>query len=297
MGFRLKLISDSQKIIAATEQSFSRFGRARAVEPPDFTFRLFGHDLDVGRAGPPLFYRDGPLLYQTTGRDSTLVADLATGLAYGHFSATTLANPAYFRWHFLELAFFQLLESRGFMGVHAAAVVKDDRAILLRAQSGAGKTTLTYAAARHRLQALAEDVVWLDVTGQRWWGMPWSFHLLPDAKSLFPELAPYEPVLQTNQEMKLEVNMETIRPGSTRPWGLPQAVLFLERLAGGTSRLEAIDLPVARSLWPEARTGLEMKLPHHAGQIERLLSVNPLYRLYLGDDLDRAVALVESLLN
>jgi hypothetical protein len=255
---------------------------------------MFEHEVDDGRLSQPVFRAAGSLLYQATGRDSVLVADLASGFAYGYFSATTLASSAFFRWHFLELAFFQMLEARGWMGVHAAALVKNGRAILLRAPSGGGKTTLAYAGARQRFQALAEDVVWLEPGEGRWWGMPWSFHLLPDAKKLFPELDGYRPVLQTNGEMKLEVNPEQLRPNSTAVCARPGPVVLVERLAGGRSRLESISASTAREAWSAALTGQELQRVHHRKHLERLLAGDT-YRLYFGDDIDRAVALLEGL--
>jgi hypothetical protein len=294
MGFTLHLASNSPAIIEAAEVSWRGFGPPRPTEPPDFSFRLFEHDLDEGRLNPPIFRMEGPLLYQTSGRDSTLVADLADGFAYGYFSATTLAQQSFFRWHFLELAFFMMLEARGLMGVHGSALVKNGQAILLRAQSGGGKTTLAYAGARTRFQALAEDVVWLDRERELWWGMPWFFHLLPDAKNLFPELAAYAPVLQINGEEKLEVNLETIRRGSTTISARPGPVVLVERLAGGQSRLEPLDAAEARALWATGKTGLEMQLAHHPPYIETLLK-NKLYRLYFGDDIETSLELLETL--
>lgn len=295
MDFCLQIISNSPKVIAAAETSFGRFGPARPSETPDLTFRFFEHNLDDGPPNKPVFRMDGSLLYQTTGRDSTLVADLDRGLAYGNFSPTTLANQAHFRWHFLELAFFVMLEARGWMGVHGAALVKNGLAILLRAPSGGGKTTLAYAGARRTYQALAEDVVWLDREQQRWWGIPWSFHLLPDAKKLFPELAKHEPVLQTNNEMKLEVDLETVRPGSTTVSARPGPVVFVERRVGSHSLLEAIDMAEAQALWPAARTGSEMTRPHHQAHLKTLLTNNPCYRFYFGDDIEQGVTLLDRL--
>jgi hypothetical protein len=293
MGFILRLVSNSQAIIKAAKTSFGRFGPPPTKETPDFTFRLMAHDLDDGPPGQPVFRLEGSLLYQTTGRDSTLVADLAAGLAFGYFSPTTLANPVFFRWHFLELALFMMLESRGLMGVHGAALVNEGQAALLRAASGGGKTTLAYAAAAGgKFQALAEDVVWLDGRRSLWWGMPWSFHLLPDAKKLFPELVTYEPVLQTNGEMKLEVNLELIRPGSTTISAQPKALILVERLMGGKSRLEPLPAATMRHLWPLGSTGLEMKLPHHQAHFEALLKQKT-YRLYFGDDIRMGVDLLE----
>lgn len=295
MGFTLRLTSNHPAIFAAAETSFARFGAALPTNSPDFTFHLFSHELDDGPPGRPVFRLDGSLLYQSTGRDSTLVVDLERGFAFGYFSPTVLGQPTFFRWHFLELAFFMLLEARGLMGVHGSALVKEGQAVLLRAHSGGGKTTLAYAAAtRGPFQALAEDVVWLD--GQRgcWWGMPWSFHLLPDAHRLFPELAAYQPILQTNGELKLEVNLEHIRPGSTTTVARAKAVVLVERRPGGRSRIEALPAAEAQSDWPSGAAGLEMKLPHHPAYLQELLH-HPIYRLYFGDDIQQGVQLLESI--
>lgn len=295
MGLTLHLSTNSPAIARAAETSFGGFGSVQAKDSPDLTFRLFEHDLDGQEQAEPIFRMDGPLLYQTIGRSSTLVADLARGLAYGYFSPRTVTRQAFFRWHFLEFTFYLMLESRGFMGVHGAALAKNGRAILLRAASGGGKTTLAYAGARRNYQALAEDVVWLDGRHNRWWGLPWSFHLLPDARHLFAELTSSEPILQTNGEMKLEVNLETVRPGSTTVSARPGPVVFVERVTGGSSHLVQVSPTEARRVWPVAQTGFEMKWPHHQAHVERLLSENSSYRLYFGDDIEVAIELLKPL--
>ena len=180
------------------------------------------------------------------------------------------------------------------MGVHGSALVKDGQAILLRAPSGGGKTTLAYAGARSRFKALAEDVVWLDPQRNLWWGMPWSFHLLPDARHLFPELADHAPILQNNGEMKLEVKLEEIRPGSTTVSARLGGVVLMERVPGGRSRLEPITAPITHAEWGVAQTGLEMTWPHQEELVNNLLK-QPTFRLYFGDDLDGALDLLEAI--
>lgn len=297
MGFSLWLTSNSPAIMQAARAAWRGFGPEQPTASPDFIFRLFEHaetDPVETVSAPPIFRLDGPLLYQTIGRASTLLADLSSGQALGYFSAATLANLPFFRWHFLELALFMMLEGKGLMGVHGSALAKNGKALLLRAPSGGGKTTLAYAAARSRFQALAEEVVWLDYRRNLWWGLPWHFHLLPSAKSLFPELAGYPPVLHTNGELKLEVNLEQIRPGSTTVSAQPSAVVLLERLPGGQSRLEPLSLATLQSLWPTTRAGLELKLPHHSLRLAALWQLK-LYRLYFGDDIETALKLLEPL--
>ena len=294
MGLALRVISNSAAVLAAAETSFGRFGPASTNRPPDITLRLLAHPIDHGPPAPPLFRREGNLLYQSTGPDNTLVAHLSGGQAFGYFSPTVLADAPFFRWHFLELAFFQMLEARGWMAVHASALVNNDRALLLRAAGGGGKTTLAFAGARAQFRALAEDVVWLEPDGQCCWGVPWHFHLLPDAVNLFTELVGYQPVLQTSGEMKLEVDVEQLWPGSTTTVAQPAALIFVERVPGAASRLEAIGPATARRLWPLAQTGLESKLPHHATHINRLI-YGPVYRLHFGNNIDMALELLLSL--
>ncbi len=294
MGFSLRLLSNSPAIVNAATASFGRFGPATPTDAPDLTFHLFAHALEEPPPGSPTYRTAGDLVYQTTGV-STLLADRGRGLAYGYFSPQVLANPAYFRWHFLELAFFVMLARRGLMGVHGAAIARNDQAILLRAPSGGGKTTLAYAAARHRFQALAEDVVWLDFAEERWWGTPWHFHLLPDAKKLFPELAGHEPVLQINQECKLEVDLEQLRAGSTTVSARPGPIVLVQRTPGQPSRLEPLPLPSARSLWLAAQTGAELAYPDYHRHLDALLDDNA-YRLTSGDDFESSLDLLETLI-
>jgi hypothetical protein len=294
MGFNLEITSNSLAVLKAAETSFGWFGPARNNATPDFTFRLLTHQESGKPPGRPIFRREGEMIFHTAGPQATLVANLSQGQAFGYFSPAVVADQAYFRWHFLELALFQMLEASGFMGVHASALVKNDRAIMLRAPSGGGKSTLAYAGARGRFQALAEDVVWVAPQNGRWWGLPGSFHLLPDARSLFPELANYRPVVQTSGEMKLVLNLEQLRPASTVGVARPGKVVFVIRTPNQPSRLEAISARTAHTLWPLGQTGQESKLPHHPA-IVKILLAQETYRLFYGDDLEQTLDLLESL--
>ncbi len=57
--------------------------------------------------------------------------------------------------------FFHLAHKRGWIGLHAAAVVISDKAIVLTGPSGAGKTTLFQNAYQAGLGVLTEDLLWL----------------------------------------------------------------------------------------------------------------------------------------
>ncbi len=294
MGHALQVVSNSPEILAAAETSFRGYGSGQPNDTAPLICRLFAHPVDDGKPSAPIFRTDGPRIYQTTGRDSTLVVDRAQGCAYGYFSPSTLANPFFFRWHFLELAVYVMLEWRGFLGVHAGALVRNGRSFMLRAPSGQGKSTLTYAGARRAFRILAEEVVWIDTQRQLWWGAPWNVRLLPDAKELFPELSSIEPVLQPNGEWKLAVELERLWPGSTTVSVRPGGVILLRRCPGGKTRLKQLDFAEAKREWLTGCTGLEHEAPHYDHHIETLLKTET-YRLDFGDDIDVALELLGSL--
>jgi len=295
MGFSLRLLTNHPTILAVAEASFGGFGPAQPVTSPDFTLRLCAHDRAENPLREPVFRAQGGRIYQTTGHASTLVVDREQGLAWGSFSPTVLAQSAFFRYHFFELAFYSLLSPRGLMAVHAAACVKNGRALLLRAPSGGGKTTLVYyASTQRRFQALAEDVVWIDINHHLWWGLPWWCHLRSDAHRLFPELVLLEPVLEIQGERRLAVQLETIRPGSTVVSARPGPVVLLRRSPGGPSRLTPLTCTEAKALWYERWSGTETEFADYDRYVHDLLSHHT-YRLDFGDDIERSLELLESL--
>ncbi len=301
MGLALRLETDSPEVRAAAEEAFRRFGPDQRIDGTraDFTLRLFAHAVDDETPLRTVMRADGHLVYQTAGRGSTLVVDREGGQGFGYLSPTVLADRVFFRWHFLDLALFFFLEGRGFLGAHGAALARGGKSLLLRARSGAGKSTLVYAASRRRFSALAEDLVWLAPDGATVWGMPWTFHLLPDAARLFPELAEATEVrrhVQHNGEAKLAVDLERMRPGSTTPSAELAGVVFLSRQPGGRSRIEPAGPGEAWEEWLAGAASRERSVPDYDRRAGDLLRALPAHRLVLGDDLEAALDLLEPLL-
>jgi hypothetical protein len=330
MGLLLELVTNSPRILAAAQRCFGGYGRPEASRAADLGLRLYEYateDLEAGErhdggagshsgsaaAGPgpgaaaagradarqqapaPVLRCEGPYLYQASGRNSVLVADRARGLAFGYVSPSTAADGPLVSSLYLQAALFYLLECRGFLGIHAAALARGGCGLLLRGASGQGKTTLAYAAARRGFQALSEDVVWVEVERAAWWGAPWTFHLLPDARRLFPELAGKPLERQPNGEVKLAVELESVRPGSTTPSARAGPVVMLTRRPGVRSELAAIDPAHARREWLAGCAAREREVPGYEAAVAGLLR-GGCFRLQLGDDLDAAIDLLEPLL-
>src|SRR5205823_3563102 len=94
----------------------------------------------------PIIRRQGPLFTIGASRATTIAGDDTTGYAFGFISHAAAVQAEFVRVALVQSAAFNLLAARSLAPMHAACLVKDGRTVLLRGASGAGKTTLTYAA-------------------------------------------------------------------------------------------------------------------------------------------------------
>lgn len=305
MGETLLFQTNSPLLLAAAEDAFGRY--PIPAEPADspLIVRLFVHEPAANPACPPMspfprpiFHTQGHLFSISVGAQNLGVADLHSGYAYGFVSPAVAADRAYVRYTFVEsLGLSMLSLARGYVPVHAACVVKNGRAVMVQASAGTGKSTLAYACLRRGYHLLAEDVVHVSVTGPelQLWGTPWKFHLLPDACTLFPELADQQAYLQMNGEWKLELDLETCFPGCADVCAAPGPVILLERGAKGETGLAYL-LPDAalqafEVIWPWGSGWTET----HERQISRLIT-NGAYRLRMNGSPDTAVDQIDQLL-
>ncbi len=110
---------------------------------------------------PPLrVQRQGRiLLYQVRG--VTGWCDPQTGRGGIHVGAAEPSALDSFAAMAIPSMLFELAANRGWLGVHAAAIVMNGRGILLPGPSGAGKSTLFELARTNGLGVLSDDLTWL----------------------------------------------------------------------------------------------------------------------------------------
>jgi hypothetical protein len=224
-----------------------------------------------------------------------LTAQLDRGFAHAFVTPELVADEASLRYHALELLALVLVARRDRVPVHAGAIVRRGRAVLLAGPSMAGKSTLCYASLREDFQLLTEDVVYVSLRqGLRLWGVPWRIHLLPDAVRLFGELSDVPSALQANGKRKLAVETAAFGMDRVRRHADRAAVCIVERVAGAASELEPIDPRVAI----EVLSGdLEMGFDLHgetSASAEALVAGGA-YRLRAGSNLAGTVALLREL--
>jgi hypothetical protein len=304
MGETLLFQTNSTALLEAADEAFGRFPLPNPVPDHPLVLRLFVNTAASDAAGPPadsaprpVFHIQRHIFSLTVGSDSLGITDMDQGFACGYISPRIAPDRAFLRYTFIEGLGYPMLSTRGYIPIHAACVVKDGIAVILQASAGTGKSTLAYACLKRGYQLLAEDVVHVKIGGPQLqlWGAPWKFHLLPDAKIFFPELAGFQPRLQMNGEWKLEMDLENHFPGSPVVCAGPGPVVMLRRGQSGETRLEHLDPETAHRnfevLWPWDSGWMD----HHEREITQLIS-NGAYALHMNGSPDETVDLLDQLL-
>jgi hypothetical protein len=165
-------------------------------------------------------------------------------------SRATLGQRDWFRYHLLEALVLTALDAIFFTPVHAACIsppptTRPSSGVLLCGDSGAGKTTLAFGAARAGWTLVSEDGVHLAAdAGMTAVGGAHTFRLREPARELFPELRSRPASMTSNGKMAIAAEAGAI--GMSTAWSTAVAhSVFLSRRPG-TANLS--ELPVDQGL-------------------------------------------------
>jgi hypothetical protein len=121
---------------------------------------------------------------------SIAISDPARRESIAYVTTVLVSNRALFRSAVLEAITLSLLSHFDRHPIHAGAIAGNARTVLLAGASGSGKSTLAYLAHATGIEVLSDDRVWVQLMPPfRIWGWPWSVRLLPEATTVFPEIA------------------------------------------------------------------------------------------------------------
>ncbi len=219
------------------------------------------------------------------------ICDTATRTGTAWLTASAADDAAFFRYHLLEGMALEMIVSLHLTPFHAGCVARNGRGVLLCGDSGAGKSSLSYACARRGWTYLSDDASYLlrrCADRRIVLGHPHRVRLRPDAPRLFPELASLEPKRRGNGKMFLDVRTSGI-PNTRR--AAVDRIVILQR--NDRNRLTRIDPQAARDLcepifyWWDGKISADQ---HRA--FNTLLAASEVLRLEYSD-LDRAIDLLE----
>jgi hypothetical protein len=222
------------------------------------------------------------------------ISDPARREAVAHVSTELAADRAHFRAAMLEALTLALVTQFDRHPLHAAAIARGDKAVLLAGPSGAGKSTLAWLAHEAGLEVLGDDRVWIQLEPKpRMWAWPGRVRLLPEVQH--GARASDAGVLDERDGKRKLARSLGGTPGPARHDMGDVVVCVLERgdEAATLQRASAADL--AEILHREVAPGFD-RFPERHARVVRVLTRRAGWRLRLSPDPTEALPLLRRML-
>jgi hypothetical protein len=193
----------------------------------------------------------------------------------------------------------EMLKRRRKYGIHAAAVARNGRSLLLPGSSGAGKSTLTIALIRAGFDFLGDDITFVeDAGGLKTLAFPEKVDVTDETLPLFAELHCARRNGRPPGWPKHQLRVSDFY-GSSIAWRTtPAAIVFPKVVKQPESLLLPLDKSQAFLDLSASVLLTDMESTRaHIRVLSELANNVPAFRLLSGRDLDRSVCLLGNLLS
>lgn len=242
LGFAVDIMTNDPEVLRAADESFGHrrlrhgsaglqirigvSGNGDAQCPPEPTRREYNH-----------------LYSLVADTENQALLDLRTYTNFVWLNRSALKNRLYLRHNFLEKAVYLLLGASVVTDIHAGCVSKKGKGILLCGDSGAGKTTLSYACARAGWTYTSDDTSYLinRFRVPRVIGHAHRVRFRPAAKEFFPELEHREVTPRMEGKASIEVTLGELPRIDAATEATVSSIVYLNRHSGAKAAL--ISLP------------------------------------------------------
>ncbi len=157
----------------------------------------------------------------------------------------TIERGDYFRYNFLEGMIYSLLDTKYLATLHAACVSRNSCGVLLAGESGAGKSSFSYACGLRGWTYVSDDASALVIKNRNQMvvGNPYSIRFRPSISTLFPELKGH--AKDRNGKPTIEIRTEQFSRFKVAHECRVGYIVFLRR-NGGDDDPEAL-VPLSRA--------------------------------------------------
>jgi hypothetical protein len=295
LGFPLRVRTNAHEVLRQCAIKWERFAQRSHDRPIEADIHVVdGDSLEC----PPLIkcHFIGNTLVMVADIHNVCIAEFPWGKTRMVVSTAALHHPHYFRQTFLDAAAATQLSTRFVTPIHAACVALDGRGVLLCGESGAGKTSLSWACARAGWQFVSDDTSHLlhSESTRRVIGNCHRVRFRPSAAELFPELAGAEITPRVFGKPSVEMPTASMENITTASSAQADFIVFLNRQHPGPANLVPHSKDAARQYMRKVLYGTpDTKMIGYAA-IDRLLTAEVLELRY--QSLEQAVRRLEQLL-
>jgi len=287
-GFPAEVWTNAPEVLDYFEENCNAFQKRFDIEPIQVDVHVVETDSTQCPPGPT--YRlMMPLLVAAADADNYMVADLARSRSQLTVSRSAMKHKQYLWYFFLEPSACQHIGTRYTTPVHAGCVALNGHGVLLLGDSGAGKSSLSYACARTGWTFVADDGSLLLNGGSKRMiiGNCSSVRFRPTAVALFPELQGFDITPRAKGKPSIEVPTASFPRIHCAQTTQVDFLVFLNRRAAGPPELVPYRKDVARYFMRQVLYGLAESRDAQYAAIEQLLTAEVFELRYR--DLDWAV--------
>jgi hypothetical protein len=288
-GFPLEIHTNAEEILSAATESWSGFAKLFDIAPIVFHVGVTEGGSSECPPVPSSRAREH-LCSNIADAENFAISDHLKSFSFMWLTQKTLEHRDYVRYFFLESCSMYHLATHFGMGIHAACVDLDGTGILLCGDSGAGKTTLSYALARAGWTFITDDASFLvgDREDLLVVGNSRQLRFRPSAGALFPELQGL-PILHRAETGKpsLEVSTAPLARVATSQYSRVKYVVFLNRANVCEQELVAFPADAAKLTMMQRVYGTPDAMAAKNAMVDQLLRQGALELRYT--DLDFAI--------
>ncbi len=295
LGFPAEVRTNSEEILCLFEQAWGWLERKFKTEPIEVHVLLT--EAESTECPPtPVHRLMQPLLIGTADAHNYSVVDLDHNRTLITVSRAALRHTRYLRHFFLDSAATSHIATRHATPVHAGCVALDGRGILLCGDSGAGKSSLSYACARAGWSYITDDCSFLlNVSRDRTViGDSRRVRLRPSAANIFPEINGLKMTPRAAGKPSIEMETASLPHLTCSETARADYMIFLNRRGAGPPTLQPYSKDVARSYMRRVLYGSAESLTLQYEAIEKMLTAEILELRY--SDIGWAVDRLERLL-
>jgi hypothetical protein len=294
LGFPLELATNSRKVVDAAEESWGFF--QKQFETPPLALNIGVLEDGSTKCPEALVPRSQRgLMVQVADCDNFYVSDFLQGFMFGWINSAAASRTGYLRFHFLEPAVLFQIANRFTVGMHAGCVELDGRGVLLCGESGAGKSSLSFACARAGWTYITDDASFL-VQGRDDRMVTGNCHIVrlrPSASELFHEAAGRPITPRASGKPTVEIRTSDIGEITGSHLTKIDYIVFLNRADASAQGLVRYPKESARRYLYKHVSDVEKLRERQVTLLEKLLDVE-IFELHYRD-LNQAIDQLERL--